>query len=355
MNKKLLFLGHTPPPNHGAAIVGEMVYSFLKKHYKVIFLRISVAKGVSDIGKKSIFYYFFKFLIFFTRLITSLLIVKPKVIYITPSLSGKAFYRDLLILIILYIYKWFISARVVCHLHMRPTYLVNRKMLNNLWNVLTRNVDVILLSKNLMKDFDLGFEPRKVFFLPNSVNRLALPQLLNRNKVVLYIGHIMESKGAFRLLSEIKNFGNDVSFLFAGEFGSKRDEESFTEIASNYPKGKVTYVGVVRGDEKKSNLFSKASLLAIPSYSEALPLTMIEAFSCGLPVVSTNVGGLSDYVNSNNGFLCKDFSLFTLGAKQVLENGREYYFSSCIETYDSFFTQESFRKNLTNIFEVFYE
>ena len=35
-----------------------------------------------------------------------------------------------------------------------------------------------------------------------------------------------------------------------------------------------------------------------------MPLSLFEAFACGLPVISTNVGGIPNFINDNeNGFL----------------------------------------------------
>ena len=41
----------------------------------------------------------------------------------------------------------------------------------------------------------------------------------------------------------------------------------------------------------------------MPSYTEGLPISILEAFSYGLPVISTPVGGIPEIVNSDNGFL----------------------------------------------------
>ena len=116
------------------------------------------------------------------------------------------------------------------------------------------------------------------------------------------------------------------------------------------PEGKIKYCGVVTGQDKNA-LFAQATVLAIPSYSEALPLTMIEAFSCGLPVVATNVGGLPDYINDKTGMVC-EFDEFSNGLKKIIQHGRQYYSTACQDTYNDAFTKECFEQNLKIIFEV---
>jgi glycosyltransferase involved in cell wall biosynthesis len=36
---------------------------------------------------------------------------------------------------------------------------------------------------------------------------------------------------------------------------------------------------------------------------ENLPCAILEALSCGLPVISSNVGGISEWINESNGML----------------------------------------------------
>lgn len=351
--KKVLFLGHIPPPNHGAAAVGQMVLEYLFKNFLVKTIRISNSKSINDLGKvrRGHLLFFIKIIFMF---LYNLIVFRPRIIYLTPSLNGKACFRDIVFLLIANFYILFVSAKVVLHVHMRPTYLNERKTLKFCWDLLTRKLEIILLSKNLINDFSASFKPKKLHIVPNTMYSVRICGPIDTHKsyekIVLYLGHMLKSKGAFRLLKEVHNFEQDIKFIFAGEFGNEEDKLEFFRIADSLPNGQVRYVGVVNGKEKEI-LFNKADVLAIPSFSEALPLTMIEAFSCGLPIVATNVGGIVDYLDSKSGHV-GEFEGFSSGLYDVLSMGKAYYSESCISIYNKYFTKECFEKKLEIIFEV---
>ena len=55
----------------------------------------------------------------------------------------------------------------------------------------------------------------------------------------------------------------------------------------------VLFLGWVKG-EQKDLLFRKASVFCLASYTEGFPMAVLDAWSYGIPVISTPVGGLPD-------------------------------------------------------------
>ena len=80
------------------------------------------------------------------------------------------------------------------------------------------------------------------------------------------------------------------------------------KIKPNSSKNKIRLRIIERvSNPEIPNLLKKADIFVITSKYEGLPQAVIEAFSCGLPVIGTNVRGINDIVRHNyNGILCDE-------------------------------------------------
>jgi glycosyltransferase involved in cell wall biosynthesis len=77
----------------------------------------------------------------------------------------------------------------------------------------------------------------------------------------------------------------------------------------------VHLVGEVVGSEKLRALYAAASMVAVPSREDTMPLTAMEAQACGAPVVAFRIGGLPDIVDHQvTGYLAEPFDPGDLAA-----------------------------------------
>ncbi len=129
------------------------------------------------------------------------------------------------------------------------------------------------------------------------------PRLRNNalDFTVGHVGVIDEGKGwqvtgqAIDLLHER---GSKIKFLIAGDGSQAAQAAAWCASRSGW----ANYLGPVRDPTRQ--VFPDLDLLALPSFSEGLPMAVIEAFSAGIPVLATPVGGLPDAIaHGKNGFL----------------------------------------------------
>ncbi|HOV09122.1 MAG: GDP-mannose-dependent alpha-mannosyltransferase [Spirochaetes bacterium ADurb.Bin218] len=120
----------------------------------------------------------------------------------------------------------------------------------------------------------------------------------NQKKIMLFVGRISEEKGIMDLpfiYSKVKEQIPDLEIVIAG----KGPEEE--KLRSLLPEAKFT--GWVSHD-RLPELYSAADILILPSRFDTFGNVIVEAFSCGCPVVSYNTKGPKDIIeNEKSGYL----------------------------------------------------
>lgn len=87
--------------------------------------------------------------------------------------------------------------------------------------------------------------------------------------------------------------------------GAARTSEALAAALRMCEEGGAEYVGDVQGNEK-ADLLAGARVLLHPSrYQEACPLSILEAFVSGTPVITTPWGGSAELMTPETGFLCR--------------------------------------------------
>lgn len=147
-----------------------------------------------------------------------------------------------------------------------------------------------------------GYDP-KVFYLSNLNRQEILKQFgINKkyDKIVLFAGRLTENKGIDVLLKAAKRYedGNTLTII-AGGGGLLKDLQK--QVKKLQLKD-VVFVGD-QAQENLNKLYNIADVLAVPSRVEGFGLVGIEALACGTPVVATNQGGMTDFINDQVGAL----------------------------------------------------
>lgn len=140
---------------------------------------------------------------------------------------------------------------------------------------------------------------------PDKVKRIPAGEFLKKKyqvdgPVVLFVGRLVREKGVQVLLKAapriLKRHPN-VRFIIAGS-GYFRDElESLSDSLG--VSQHVTFFGQAN-DNDLTELYSLASVLAIPSLYEPFGIVALEGMACGLPVVASDAGGLADIFDSGH-------------------------------------------------------
>jgi glycosyltransferase involved in cell wall biosynthesis len=121
---------------------------------------------------------------------------------------------------------------------------------------------------------------------------------------IVFVGHIIEATGVFDLLSawiKVNYVCPNASLTMIGQDltgGRFLREASMAGIARSIKMTGTIPLSTVAGLMRRGRIF------CLPSHGEGTPNSVMEALSCGLPIVATDVGGIPDIVeHRKNGLL----------------------------------------------------
>ena len=365
MKKKLLCILHRSPPFHGAAKVGDFIGESKKlgEEFDCRFITIKSSDTIGDIGKVNV-KKFYLVAELFVKVMVALVVFRPHKIYFTASISSVAFYRDLLVSILWKFYALFRSVDVYYHYHTKgiDSFVSSSARNLKLTNFFVKNVTMVLLSPLLEKDLEKVNTYKNVVFLPNGVEDSYDEQSFRKyieNKSfeainVLYLSNMIKEKGYFEVLKLASSCKDkNYHFHFAGGWKSADDEKEFFDfVRENELESTVTFHGFVNGAQKKE-LFEKSQILIFPTrYKlESFGLVIIEAFSYGVPVLSTDEGSIPFIIDEKSGVVIDDVeklsAAFSEALTRFINAGTAKY---CRKRYLENFSLEQFEENLVGVF-----
>jgi D-inositol-3-phosphate glycosyltransferase len=152
----------------------------------------------------------------------------------------------------------------------------------------------------------LGVPRSRISVVPSGVDLerfttdgLAAPRDPDRPRI-LTVGRLVERKGYAELIQAMRLVPKAECVIVGGppeaELGRDRLARELRELARAYRvAGRVRLVGAVPREEMP-RWYRSADVLACAPWYEPFGLTPLEAMACGVPVVATAVGGLTDTV-----------------------------------------------------------
>jgi len=171
---------------------------------------------------------------------------------------------------------------------------------------------VIALSRVEAEQYrSMGVPDEKIAIIPNGIDLSEYANLPPRGafkkkfsipedkKVILYLGRIHKIKGIDILIEAYaylrKEMGcKDAVLVIAGpDDGYLNEARALADSLG--VSDSVMYVGPLYGRDKLA-AYVDSDLCTLPSRYETFPMTLLEAYACGKPVVVSRVGGLEDLV-----------------------------------------------------------
>lgn len=208
------------------------------------------------------------------------------------------------------------DLKIVLHFHCNLRDWVKHNYSFFCLKNMVKDSDKVLVLNEDSKEFLLSLFPGISIeimpnFLPECFNFQEKHAIRGNIEKIIYVGQLRISKGCAMINDIAKKYINKKFFLI----GSMFEECEHISFAPN-----ITLSGNV-SPQRVREYMMEADLLLFPTFTEGFPMVVLEAMSCGLPILSTPVGSIPDMLEDKGGLLVSPGCLDeNLAAIEELEN-----------------------------------
>jgi glycosyltransferase involved in cell wall biosynthesis len=311
---RILISGHLPPPSGGVATYYQsLLNSSLPQQVDLQFVQTSTHKRMlSQSGKFSVAN-IISAIADCARFTKAVIKQRPELSHIATAF-GLSFVKHSVCVLV----ARFFGSRVLLHPHCGFSALYSTQP--RWWQAFFRSVirmtnGVITLSSEWNKLLEI-IPDCNVYYLPNAMDLSSYRDIFQARRTaakevpllkVLYLGYLGKDKGSFDLIEAAKELAAKkvpVVFDLVGGDLEIGEVELLQEEIERANLSQVVKMHPFAEGRGKLNAFNNADVFVYPSYFEGMPMAVIEAMACGLPIIATKIGGLPDLVcDGLNGIL----------------------------------------------------
>jgi glycosyltransferase involved in cell wall biosynthesis len=197
------------------------------------------------------------------------------------------------------------------HIEKMNIVSINVKLQTKLisYNIIKKTIQKSTLtstvSESVVCELKKDYHFDNAFITSNGVNHKELYPLSNNTKenYILYVGRLSYRKGLFELIEAAQSVikKHNVKFLIVGK-GEWENTIKKNVLEKGLEK-EIIFLGHVDRKDLVSR-YQNANIFVMPSRYESGPLTVLEAMSCGKPVIATSVGIVPEVIeNMKNGII----------------------------------------------------
>lgn len=318
----------------GVANYYKNILPELKKNKNISLKYLSIGSEISPNLK-----YILPFIDLF-KFIWALLVFRPAIVHVNPSLNIKSIIRDSLFVLFAKLFK----SRTIIFFrgwNKKNEYFFSKSILKGISNNLLQADCYIILNDNVKKFLiSRNINPNKIFkattVIPTEYTKEYSLKIKSNNKngikKFLFLGRIEKEKGLYELINAIKKYEKKVLLTIVGDGSIWEDLNN--KINNDNILKKIVILKHSKVKEEKLDLYLNSDVFILPSYSEGMPNSVLEAMSLNLIVLATTVGAIPDLISSYGGVLMKpqNSKEIEVGIDFILNNYEKLFLESTLNS-----------------------
>jgi len=304
---KIIAMVQLPPPMHGAAKMNQFAIKALAKDFDLHVIEMRFARTLSEVNRFSLRKIGLAVWLWL-RLVWAL--PRAKALYICFSPNGFSYYRDCLYVLLAKLLR----VPAILHLHGRGLPEMRRSKWAELFQkMVLKGQTVILLGESLRAEIE-GLDCKSAI-ISNCLDDSAFIGPATKQWVphdpirLLWLSNLFQAKGIETLLAACEILhAQDVAchLTIAGAEGDINKTKLSILLEKYQMHAAATYLGPVSDTERQA-AFKNSDLFLFPSHypNEAHPLVVLEAMAANVPVITSNIATLPEFVrDGETGQLC---------------------------------------------------
>ena len=256
----------------------------------------------------------------------------------------------------------------ICHIKLISTLHGSFDDKKFLTRMIYKDIDIIACGNIVKQVFVKNYKINEnhITVINNAIKKLTSKNEkfdLNKygiksNNKIAYIGRLSEEKGVNLLIDAmpaILEKIEDACLIIVGS--GHLEEELKNRVKELNIEKSILFLGY---QSEIQSIIKEIDLVVLPSYTEGLPLTPIEAFAYGKPVVATAAGGTVEIINNGiNGYLVPigNSEMLSNKIQEVLKD-KKLYQEMCVEavkTYEKKYDFAVFKSNILKYYKKIVE
>ena len=232
--------------------------------------------------------------------------------------------------------------------------LVKKCLENSVYNLVVSNDKIRqFIANNLYFDFiNIGNLINNKFYCLENTAKNTVSRLVTIGAFC----PIKDHNTIFKALEIVdKQLSEKIEFIWIGQnsWGNNQDKE-VEKFLKNFQYKNITLIlEPILDREEIANYLQNSNLFIFSSLSEGMPVSVLEALACGLPVFSSNCGGVDEIINQDNGriYQIKDYQKLSNLILNFFNNEYEFDKNLISSRIIDKFGETAFRNKLLSIYD----